>query len=152
MVGSVQAIPYTDVYDIFQGGYDGGDFPGVMSGFIKITDLDGDGLISANDPVTGSLIFSRPLGNGFTAVRGFGITSITGSSLLSGAFSITSLNHLGEAATITNISGTAANFGATNQAPAVTMRVPDGGSTAALLGLGLLSLRCSASRRSMLQS
>ena len=144
------AVPYTDVYDIFQGGYDGGDFTGTMSATVNITDMDGDGLISTRDTIVGSLIFRRSIGNGRTYVRGFEITGIIGSSLLSGPFSIAGLSHLGGPATITNAGGTVVNFdfpftgqfsvASTTQVPVVTKRVPDGGPTALLFGLGVLGL------------
>lgn len=54
-----------------------------MSATVNITDMDGDSLISTNDTIVGSLIFRRSIGNGRTYVRGFEITGIIRSSLLS---------------------------------------------------------------------
>ena len=151
--GSVaQAVPYTDIYDIFQTGYNDG---GTMSAVIKITDVDGNGLISAPDTYTGSMTFRR---EGPLYLRSFDLTGITGLSLLSGAFSITGLSHLGGTAIISNTGGSAVNYdfpltgqfsvSSTTQAPVVTKRVPDGGSTLPLLLVGLLSCRWIKSRQS----
>ncbi len=145
----IHAIPYTEIYDVFQGGYDGGDYDGILGGTIRITDIDEDGFISEPDLIIGSLIFRRehPL-----YLRGFDIIGITGSSLLSGEFCIIGLSHLGGTATITNTGGSAVNFAfpvtgqfsvtSSTQTPVVTKRVSDGGSTGILFIMGLfISLR-----------
>ncbi len=155
-IGSVQAVPYMDIYDIAQGGYDGTGLPETITGTIKITDIDGDGLISANDPFSGVLHFRRTLSSGFY-LRGFDVIGITGDSLLTGSFSITGLSHLGGLAVVINLGGTVENFdfplngqsviSSTTQAPVITKRVPDGGSTVFLLGMGLITLLHLKSRR-----
>ncbi len=151
------AIPYTDIYDISQGGYDGGLFPGTVNGTIKITDNDGDGTISANDSIVGSLIFRRSIENGRTYVRGFDVTGILGSSLLDGEFSILGMSHLGGPCIVTNTRGYVVNYdfpftgaftaSSSDQEPVVKKRVPDGGNTLGLFLLGLFSLQYLAFRR-----
>lgn len=87
--GLAQAVPYTDIYDVFQGGYDGGEFPGTARATIWITDNDSDGLISLGDFIRGSMDVRRPIGNGQVSIRGFEITGITGASILTGGFQST---------------------------------------------------------------
>ena len=150
----VQAVPYTDIYDLSQGGYTNG---GTVRGTVWITDADGDGLISVDDPIRGTLSLHTPAPNSRTNVSTFDVTGMTGPSLLSGLFSITGINHLGHPATITNMGGTAFNFdfpftgqgatATTTQAPVITKRVPDEGATLPLLLAGLVSCRLIASRR-----
>jgi hypothetical protein len=148
LCGSARAIQYTDIYDIFQGGYDNGGF---VTGTIKITEADGIPGISQNDVISGVVRISTDVGNGRTNVTGFDVHGINGPSLLSGSFSIIGVHNLGGLATITNTGGVVDNLNfpfngqftttSTTQPPVVTRRIPDEGSSLALLCLGLVSLR-----------
>ena len=153
--GSVaRAIPHTEIYHIFQGGFNDG---GTLTADFRITDTDEDGLFSASDAVLGSFLFKRPL-QFSTYVAGFDIISVSGASLLFGPFSISGVEYLGGTAVMTNTGGTVIDFAfpvtgefrtyTTTQAPVVTRLIPDGGSSLLMLAVGLLSCRVIKSRQS----
>lgn len=158
LIPKAGAIPYTDIYDFVQHGFidDGTSHSGTLSGEISVTDVNGNGIIDSGDTIKGlwsyTILNFNPQNNGQpNFANGGSINSISGPSLLTGNFTVTGAGLVGNTSMVMTQSGTTiisyfypvtGQFltSTSSQAPLITMRVDDSGSSLAMLAMALLGL------------